>query len=152
MAVEHNGVLLINPGAITSGSLLARQTIQTVAHLRLNPGEPPQVEHIDIQTRQRYVPTIDLAAGFRAAAMPYSESIGDDEVQRELPWLRETLYPAAPDFIVRCALPLAHECWDGSRDRITARDLVLAFTSPSDAPAIVVQLLRDSPVFGRYVG
>jgi uncharacterized protein len=111
MCVEHDGVLLVNPGAIASGSLLARQKVQTVARLRLAAGSAPRVEFVNLrQPDVPVVPAFELADGFKAALAQVSELMLDDELAAEAEWLRHELYPAAPEFVVSLFLPLAHDC------------------------------------------
>ena len=66
--VEHEGVGLVNPGAIASGSAFTRQTRPTVARLTLRDDGRPFVVHTDLaRPEQPHVPVIDWPAGFTAA-------------------------------------------------------------------------------------
>ena len=68
MAVEHDGVLLVNPGAIASPNPTTRQRIQTVAILFIRDDGAPFVTHVDLAyPDQPFAPRIDWQAGFRAA-------------------------------------------------------------------------------------
>lgn len=68
MAVEHDGVLLVNPGAIASPNPTTRQRIQTVAILFIRDDGAPFVTHIDLARPDLpFAPRIDWQAGFRAA-------------------------------------------------------------------------------------
>jgi putative phosphoesterase len=76
MAVEYDGVLLINPGAFGPPNLTTRQRIQSVAILNMREGFPPSVRHIDLATPDRpFEPRLDLAAGFRLAHDRYAEPL-----------------------------------------------------------------------------
>lgn len=75
MALQYDGVWLINPGAIASESVVTRQKLQTIARLRLNAGVDPVIEHVGLHDpKQIRVPQIDLKAGFIAASDQYSQS------------------------------------------------------------------------------
>ncbi len=68
MAVEHNGVLLVNSGAIAAPNPTSRQYIQTVAILFIRDDGAPYVTHINLANPDRpFTPRIDWQAGFRAA-------------------------------------------------------------------------------------
>lgn len=68
MAVEHEGVLLVNPGAIASPNPTTRQRIQTVAVLFIRDDGAPFVTHVDLgYPDQPFAPRIDWQAGFRTA-------------------------------------------------------------------------------------
>jgi uncharacterized protein len=77
--VEHYAdVLLINPGAIASGNIYSRQTIQSVALLYIRDDGLPFVTHVDLANPRRpFTPQIDREAGFKAALDAYSEPILD---------------------------------------------------------------------------
>lgn len=68
MAVEHAGVLLVNPGALAAPNPTTRQTVQSVAILSIHTDGTPIVTHIDLaRPDQPFVPHIAWHAGFRAA-------------------------------------------------------------------------------------
>lgn len=68
MAVEHDGVLLVNPGALAAPNPTSRQSLQSVAILSIRDDGIPFVTHIDLaHPDQSFVPQIDWQAGFRAA-------------------------------------------------------------------------------------
>jgi len=68
MAVEHDGVLLVNPGAIAAPNFASRQSIQSVAMLFIRDDGVPFVAHVDLATPDwSFIPRIDWRAGFRAA-------------------------------------------------------------------------------------
>lgn len=87
--VEHEGVWLVNPGAIASSTFLARQTRQTVARLMLRDDGRPFVVHIDLaQPEQPHVPAIDWRAGFSAAAGQYSTNFAHPRLRQGMAALR----------------------------------------------------------------
>jgi putative phosphoesterase len=75
MAVEHGGVLLINPGALAAPNPTSRQRIQTVAIVSIRDDGAPFVTHIDLTRPNRpFRPCIDWQAGFRAAHEQFTDS------------------------------------------------------------------------------
>lgn len=76
MAVEHDGVLLINSGAIASPNLTSRQRIRTVAILFIHDDGAPFVTHVDLANPDHpFTPRIDWQAGFRAAHARFTEPL-----------------------------------------------------------------------------
>jgi uncharacterized protein len=148
MVTQHEGVWLVNPGAIASGSLYTRQAIQTVAVMTLESNMPPAIRHIDLARPQRaHTPSNDWDAGFIAFRDRYSVPIFDAELLSQVDWIRQQLVPIATlEVIEALLLPLAHECWSGERAQITAADVVAAV---AEHPPILAKL-SESPVFARY--
>jgi putative phosphoesterase len=88
MALQYDGVWLINPGAIASGSVVTRQKVQTVARLHLSVGVDPVIEHISLHDpSQRHVPPVDLDAGFIAWGAQYSQSALVPELDACIDWI-----------------------------------------------------------------
>jgi putative phosphoesterase len=76
MAHEHQGILLVNPGAITSGGPISRQTRRTVAPLFVRDDGALATTHVDLAAPEvPYLPTIDWDAGFRVAHARYEQPI-----------------------------------------------------------------------------
>src|SRR5579859_7276030 len=75
MTYRQDGMLLVNPGAIASGSAVSRQLRRTVALLFTLRDCPSVVVHVDLRTGQPHTTTVDWSAGFRAALGQYSDSI-----------------------------------------------------------------------------
>ncbi len=86
MAVEYDGVLLINPGALACPNLESRQRVQSVAILTVRDDGAPFVTHIDLaRPDQPFVPRIDWEAGSRA---PISSSDSPSSPQTSPPFSR----------------------------------------------------------------
>ncbi len=151
LAIEHEGVLIINPGAIASANLLTRQTVQTVARLQLQPNTPPAIQHYDVNTRRPYQPQIDWDAGFKAAQAQFTASIAAPDLQAEYDWLLREVYPLAPQYIESVLLPLSHECWAGTRDLISLADLVQALYNGPESPPHLIAKMRESPTLRQYL-
>ena len=75
MTVEHDGILLVNPGALAAPKPTLRQRIQSVAILSIRDDGAPFVTHVDLaRPDQPWTPRIDWAAGFRAAHEQFTDS------------------------------------------------------------------------------
>lgn len=119
MALEFEGVLLVNPGAIASGNFLTRQTVQSVALMTLEPGQAPQLRHVDLSAPdESFEPWLDLAAGFDAALARYQESLLAPELRQPLRGLRPDDFED-PEAALEALLPLSHACWAGEQQWIT---------------------------------
>jgi putative phosphoesterase len=152
MQLEWEGVLLINPGAIASGGNLVRQTIKTVARLHLEPNAKPRVEHVDLFCpSQRYAPAFDYPNGFLATAAPYSESILAPELEASMGWVREEVYPLAPQHILKAFNRAGHRCWSGEQEHVTPEDIAREILSDAAMPLEVVMKLRELPVPQPYL-
>lgn len=119
MAMDYEGILLVNPGAIASGNFLTRQTRQTVALMTLQEGRAPHVRHVDLADAARtYEAQVDLAAGFDAALAGYHESLLAPELRERLPGLRPDMFDDV-ERVLTAVLPLAHACWAREQPWIT---------------------------------
>ncbi len=77
MAVEHAGVLLVNPGAVASPNPTVQQRVKSVAILAIRDDGAPFVTHIDLANPDRpFAPQIDWQAGFRAAHAQLTTPLG----------------------------------------------------------------------------
>jgi len=45
MVTPYQGIWMVNPGALASGTAFTAQSLCTVARMRLAPGTPPEVTH-----------------------------------------------------------------------------------------------------------
>ena len=151
MQVEHDGVLLINPGAIASGGPWTKQILQTVAVLTLFPDSAPQVEFTNVRTGEAYVPDVDWDAGFAAQIVKTNQRIFTDEFFTLREWFMQTVYPLAPDYLEDSILPLCHEVWEGKRQIITVEDVAQALTASGDTPAEIMALLRQNETIAPYL-
>ena len=77
LVVEHDGILLVNPGALAAPNPTTRQRIQSVAVLYIRDDDVPFVMHIDLARPDRpFTPRIDWSAGFRAAHAQFTAPKG----------------------------------------------------------------------------
>ena len=125
---EHEGILLVNPGAIAPGNAFLVQTLRSVATLELPAdGGDPAVVHVDIDRDATFERHIDPAAPFDAAAKRVQRSLLADDVR---PFKRDLdrLYRTDPAF--RTAwLGLAHRVWAGAQERIALDGLRTALAA-----------------------
>lgn len=151
MLMTHDGILLINPGAIASGNPWTRQTQQTVAVMMLGVGEQPQVTHYDVNTLEVHTPIFD-PAGFDPNFVHYNEIILEPDVYAVREWLWLTLRQMHDAGRVGdCILNAGHLRWSRERtDKISARELAEAFMG-AQLPPETMRLLCDHPVFAPYI-
>lgn len=92
-ARRFEGIWLVNPGAIASGSAFTRQTRQTVALLYVRDDGRPFVSHVDLARPDRpCVAAVDWEAGFAATHRHYNENIAEGAVMRLMEGLREVAF------------------------------------------------------------
>lgn len=124
MSTRRNGILLVNPGAIASGSEWTRQVRQTVAFLFLTDDGRAAVSHVDLAEPENvYEADVTWAAGFQAANARYEEPILSPRLAPYLEQLRRDNFSAP--FAVRSAiLRISQRCWEGEQQYITADDIL----------------------------
>jgi len=124
MSARRDSVLLVNPGAIASGSEWTRQVRQTVALLFLGKDGRATVSHVDLADRRRiYDAGVVWEDGFRAANERYETPILAPDLVPYLEQLRRDNFSAP--FAVRAAiLRISHRCWAGKQPFITAADIL----------------------------
>ena len=133
---QYNGILLINPGALASGSLFTRQDHQTVALLFIcNDGEL-HVAHIDLALPdQPFVPSIDWDAGIEPAIDQFQSSIVEQDLLESIGELGKQTYSDL-EALKGAILPLCHPCWTGEERHITRVELLGAVESSTDIAPI----------------
>lgn len=135
MVLERDGVVIVNPGAVTRGNGRARQIHRTIAFLYIRDDGKPFVVHLDLNHPERpFDPVVDLGAGFHAARVNVTDSILSPELDELylaiLSWVA-TLSPEQGAAIRILWDRLAEPCWDGSHV-ITPQSLLNeAFTDPA---------------------
>jgi uncharacterized protein len=134
MACQMDTVLLVNPGAIASGSHTWRQTCRTVALLFLREDRPPLVVHVDLARPERpFVPRIDWDAGFAAALGQFGESMLAPDLEPD----EQRLYAIvrqAPKPSISAIRRVAMRCWAGTQPYITRADLLAELEAASELP------------------
>ena len=136
MTYQYNGILLVNPGALASGSLFTRQDHQTVALLFIcNDGEP-FVAHVDLAVPdQPYVPSIDWGAGFETAVGQFQSPIVEQDLLESIGELGKQTYSDL-EALKEAILPLCHPCWTGEKRHITRAELLNGIESSTDIAPI----------------
>ena len=134
MACQLDRVLLVNPGAIASGSHTWRQKRRTVALLFMRADRLPLVVHVDLAHPDRpFVPQIDWEAGFAAALGQVSESILAPDLEPD----HQRLYAIArqaPGPSIGAIRRVAMRCWSGAQSYITRADLLAELEATPDLP------------------
>ena len=113
LAVWHEGIFLVNPGALASGGYVTRQTRRTVALLFLRRDGQPCVTHVDLDDPGgRIAPgsTCGQASGrrstrsarrsstrrWRSSGRPSGSGRGPSTRRRGRPWWRPSCAPRGP--------------------------------------------------------
>ncbi len=120
---QVDGVWLVNPGAIASGSPTTRQMVQTVARLYLRDDGQPFVVHIDVSGEPVvHDATVDWDAGFDAAHARYLSGIVAPDLQPIVEGLRHSQF--GDDARVReMVTVLGRRVWSGETEWIDLTDL-----------------------------
>jgi len=152
MVYEHEGVTLINPGALASASAFTRQRQRTIAVLLIMDDRSSRVVHIDVDMPQQpFLTHVDWKAGFRLALYHYSESIIEpglrlrwqafETYMRRLTasaddaWIYQEIYTAL--------LRIAHECWANRQQYIRRNDVLTVLDELSSCGHIPAQVIAD---------
>lgn len=124
MKTRRDGMLLVNPGSIASGSEWTRQVRQTVALLFLTGDGRADVSHVDLAQPERvYEAKVVWSAGFRAANARYEAPLLTPDLAPYLEQLRRDNY-SAPLAVRRAILRISHRCWAGEQQHIEAADIL----------------------------
>lgn len=135
LTYHHEGLLLVNPGAIASSNEFTRQLRQTVALLFIRDDGHPFVVHVDLATpADTYHPGINWDAGFVANSVEYSTSILGPELKATVDLLLHQLYPLAPELLRAAFLRLSHRCWSGQQKHISRTDLLAEIHHNTNVP------------------
>lgn len=152
MAVDHDGVLIINPGALASGSFFSRQAVQSVALLHLD-GDEVQVEFVDVNTEEVFVPPTDIATGFQENFWKYQANIAEQALLDQAAWVRKEIEPLGIEVIVNEVLsPAGHKVWTEGKEMLTIQDVADAFKNARSIPPGTLEKLREHPLFAEYLG
>lgn len=147
MHLMHDGILLINPGAIASGNHWLKQTTQTVAILTLERDQAPDVVFYDVNTLQVHKPYFD-ESGFDATANHYDMRIADEGVYEARNWIWDRLMPQDHQAVYAALNDAAYLCWDGHQETYGWVDILrMLKQQPSVHPA-VWQVIESHPVVG----
>jgi putative phosphoesterase len=124
MSYPYQNVMLVNPGALASGSLFTRQERKTVALLFIHDDGTSSVTHVDLAVPDRvYVPNHDWEAGFEVALEAFQSPIVEQDLLEDVAKLREQTYRDL-GALKEAILPLCHPCWTGERRYITRAELL----------------------------
>lgn len=132
---RQDGVLVVNPGALASGSYFTRLTVASVALMTIDSNGQVDVRHVDLDAPNRsFAPVVDWQAGFAANAAPYEASIITPELGRAAAFLRRHL--ARQDLIALepAISELSHAVWEGRADVITLAQVQEAINHDGAVP------------------
>lgn len=149
MAVEMNGMWLINPGAIASGTHLLRQTLQSVA--RLWPDER-RVAFFDLNApAQPFQPPVDLSAGFEAAHVQTSEPLVDEALFAPLYDCLKSLTQPEREQVLDILRPQLLPCWKGQQAQLDVAAALQAIIADPHIPNSVRQAIESRPALAAYL-
>lgn len=140
MAVPWGELLLVNPGAIAPGNHFVRQALRSVARLLIADDGSVAVEHLNLDDGGRpFAPSVDLEAGFAAAAARMSPLIVSAELRALQPAVRALFDPgglgAEEAELVRSVLRrLAFPRWEGIAGPLTRDELLAALHAELPVP------------------
>ena len=124
MTYQYENVLLVNPGALASGSLFTRQKHQTVALLSIHDDGTLSVAHVDLAVSdQVYVPNIDWKAQFEVALGEFQSPIMEQDLCKDIDELGKHTY-SDWEALKNAILPLCHPCWTGEKEYMTRAELL----------------------------
>ena len=129
MIYLHDGVLLVNPGALSSGSYFTRQAVLSVGRLQIQADGKFKAGLFDLATSQvREFKAADPDDDFSMLADPYQEWIVEPDL---IPMLNELRGIAYEDVraVVHAIVPLYKRCLTGELMR--RNDLIEAIRSSS---------------------
>ncbi len=151
MAVEHDGVLIINPGALASGGFFSRQTVQSVVRLHLD-GARTQVEFIDLNTGAVFEPPTDISIGFQENFWKYQANIAEQALLDQAAWVRAEIEPLGIEVVLNEILsPACHKVWTEGKAMLTIQDVAESVKEARDIPAGIMDKLREHPLFAEYL-
>ena len=136
MTYQYDGIWLVNPGALASGSLFTRQDHQTAALLFICDDGEPFIAHVDLALpNQLCVPNIDWSAGFETAVDQFQSPIVEQDLLESIDELGKQTYSDL-EALKEAILPLCHPCWTGEKRHITRAELLNAIESSMDIAPI----------------
>jgi uncharacterized protein len=148
LVYENEGVTIINPGAIASGGLTVRQTVQSVALLFLLRDGRFHLTPVNLSNpTQPYFPEIAPDAGWVVNGARFTDTILSNELKSVQSQLFQQLYPHAPKQLSAILHTIAHECWANQRDMITTDTLRTSIqnepTLADEKKSVLIELLQS---------
>lgn len=121
---RYKDVWLVNPGALASGSIFTRQTMQTVAVLFIYEDSTISVTHVDLNLpNEAHVPNIDFKSSFKSAPNDYEDLIVEQSLIDVVGELKKQSYNDI-EALRDALLPLSHLCWAGEKEYITKAEML----------------------------
>lgn len=136
MAVESEGVLLVNPGIVGHSHVVLRSTVRSVAVMLLAEKDV-HVAHVDVETGRIFEPDVDWEGGYWATMERINESIVDPALGDWRTFWR-TLRDVEQNLTWTTLLACATECWTGRAERITSDAVLTQLRSDGRADATLL--------------
>ncbi len=141
MAYRHDGVVLVNPGALAAPNIVSRQCLRTVALLALAQDGRVAVRHVEVDDPTRpFAPSWwighDWLEGSRPLYPHFVDSIVASAFRAESTQIWERLQEAPADLRTAYQRALLHEaqrCWAGEIPLLTRAGLLHRLHDGDDA-------------------
>lgn len=142
MVYQHDGVLLVNPGALAAPNTVSRQCLRTVALLYLARDGRVAVRHVEVDDPTRpFAPSWWIGHDWLEGARPlyphFVDSIVESAFRAESAQIWERLQEAPADLRTAYQRALLHEaqrCWAGESPVLTRAGLLHRLHNGDDAP------------------
>lgn len=147
LAVEHRGVLLVNPGALAPGNVFLVQTLRSVAILEVQAGQLPRVQHVDVDADAPFEFAFDPSSTFsEVAARVQASLLASDalSLRRDL----DGFYRTDAQFR-KAWLELAHRVWREGMPALDRGQVAAALAAGGAAARSFASAMQEAGANGR---
>jgi uncharacterized protein len=135
MVIEHQGVVLVNPGVAGAGTSVERALIRTTALLFVLDDGSTRVTHVNLAEPDRaYDASVQWEAGYKANWRHYGEWILSPALTEDWPRLLPIIHRDLMAFKLSM-LRIAYRCWMGQQAEITHEDVLNEICTDVSVPA-----------------
>ena len=144
LVYRHDGLLVVNPGALAAGNEFSAMRHYTVALLFIDDTAVAHVIHVDLAYPETpFSPQFDADAGFAAAGQRYNKSIATSDLLAALPVLRGHLTLDELRALRPAVATLARPLWEGNDGQLTIDAVIDELKRTRDvAPTLVERALH----------
>ncbi len=143
LVYAHDGLLLVNPGALAAGNEFSAMRHYTVALLYVDDAARVHIVHVDLAHPQTaFLPAFDASAGFAASLQRFSRSVVTPELEQVLAFARKRLTYDEISALRPAFAELARPLWEGGQGCLTVDAVCDELRQTRDvAPALVDRVL-----------
>lgn len=140
---NHDGLLLVNPGALAAGNEFSAMRHYTVALLYVDDTAGIHVVHVDLTRPQAaFPPDFDVSVGFTASLQRFSRSVVTPELEQVLVFARKRLTSGEVGALRPIFAELARPLWEGGQGCLTLDALTAELRRSRDvAPVLADRVL-----------